>query len=747
VSVVNLLGWERRDPVGFRHAAMETAAFVATVALAVGLYALLQAPVLNPESYLDPWIYTALFTNFSYLYHAFTWAYWTSRLPWIIPGIAANRVLPPIGAFFVLHLAFFIGGATFAYLLARSFFGNRVALASVATLMMSPLYFDAHSNDYPDGATITYLLGAAYFAIGSLDSRRRLLRLAAAGFCAAAAFGTQIYAAVAIVGLIFVYLTVTWGSSRFLLRVLQDLAAAAAGALVLLAACGTVARTHGGEFLFFMPSWRYAHSIQLSRWQRPGHEWMLRESQLLIPPFVFGLVVLLIARTRLRGWRRDSGLRLATGGAVFLLYMIVFLSVWEFWYGGDFFEVYYYFSLFLVPTAIVLPAGIYLLTRTGCAPQSRSLAAAALGAAALPVLLVYRWRVALVDQGGFEFAGSLAAVALVLAAMPWSRHGRLRATMALGAVVLVVFTVGYAGASGYTTRAVFSPIPNSFTTRRASLSMAMQLISFMRTSRLQTIPAPAFWYNGSRYPALNGIQSTYLWGITWVGREMPRIDAGMRTLLEQRRPPNIVFLCAAANCSGAAQVLEHAGYRLRRRARGVIASHGEHFYVVAYAIAEFKPLDPVTAWYTAGAAALSRLPSGVALNRWRLSPSVPKGWWLPNGMQLVRGVPQLVTSERPWDYELVSPTKMLAPGSYGLYLRGQVVTGGLDLGVLDVRENRWIAQRMYWQRQRGFERGWMFTPFRLSTPTEVRFVLSNWVPHAATSRWRLQELRLLRFSS
>ena len=58
--------------------------------------------------------------------------------------------------------------------------------------------------------------------------------------------------------------------------------------------------------------------------------------------------------------------------------------------------------------------------------------------------------------------------------------------------------------------------------------------------------------------------------------------------------------------------------------------------------------------------------------------------------------------------------------------------------------NKWVEQRLYWYAQKGFDNRWMVTPFQLDQATTVEFILSNWVPHSASSRWQLKQLRLVR---
>ena len=77
--------------------------FALVSAAAVAFYLALHAPALDPGNYLDPWIYTALMVNFKYVFQTFNWAYYPSRLPWLIPGIVVHEIFGPATAFFVLH--------------------------------------------------------------------------------------------------------------------------------------------------------------------------------------------------------------------------------------------------------------------------------------------------------------------------------------------------------------------------------------------------------------------------------------------------------------------------------------------------------------------------------------------------------------------------------------------------------------------------------------------------------------------
>jgi hypothetical protein len=431
---------------------------------------------------------------------------------------------------------------------------------------------------------------------------------------------------------------------------------------------------------------------------------------------------------------------------LFLGYMVVFLGVWEFWGGGDFLEVYYYFSMFLVPVAFALPAIVYLFARVARTTISIPLTIALTAVAATPVLILYGLRVGPVDRSGFYLVAALMGWALVAAAFPRLPHPRIVATVTALGLCLVVGATGYAGASGYTPRSVFGATGSrEFNERRAALSMAIQLIDFVRASGLQDkLPPPNFWYDGHKYPPLNGIQSTYLWGITWIGREMPHVSRAVRSALETRKPGNLVLLCGTPDCAGGPAALERAGYRLRLRAQTVIASRGERYWVKAFRLPKFRELDPKTAWWAQSESTFGTAVAGRGIERWSLRTGLPQGWSSDDELSPAGDSTALTTTSRKWNYEVVSAAMTLPPGTYGVYLRGKVLAGGLDLGVLDDGANRWIEQRTYWYGQSGFDRGWMTTPFRLNAATKVKFILSNWVPRDMSSRWQLKELRLVR---
>ena len=724
---------------------------VGAVTFAIGLfYWHLRAAAVSTPGYLDPWIYYALFQNFDYLYHAFYTAYYTSRLPWIIPGQVVHAVFPSVAAYFVLHVTFILAAGAAVYLLLRKFFGRTIALIGYALLLLNPIFYNAHSDDYPDGAQITYLLLAIAIALLSTESRRPILLMATSGFFAAAAIGTNLFDTFFVAALAICYLVVVSVRPRFLQLLLRDALAFGAGGILLILAVGTYAKTKGGELLFFMPSVRMARALSTANWRLPGYDWMLKEPRVLAAVFlvVIGAIVLLPWR---REWRHDAALRVAAGLTVALATSTAGLSAWEFaFHGIAVFDISYYFSVFtplLVLTAASV-AGVALRRSSLGEPERRIFVVGCVLAAALPDWLIYGRRLTgWAGRTGFFLTIGFAAVAVALGvvAQRASRSGWALAIVALGAAIF--FALNFSAAASITSlrfRAADSG-SSSYSERIATLHLTDQLIGFMRRNHLQPTgqgAAPAnFWFDAASDPAVNSIQSAYLYGWTAAGFDLPHIDAAMKALLATRRPPVLVLLCDTALCHYAPSVLRQAGYKPRVRASGLLQSGSKRLWIRAYTLGIFADEGPEVRYYRGSAGTLMR-PQGVTVARWSFVGR-PSGWTGATLDALAAGGP-VTTSKRQWNYELVSPSLTLPAGNYRALLDGRVVRGGLDLGVLNAEKSAWISQTFYWHGQRFPPGLWMATPFQLTETTRIEIVFSNWVPWDKSSRWTLHELRLVR---
>jgi Dolichyl-phosphate-mannose-protein mannosyltransferase len=723
----------------------------ATVALTIAVGAVfwfVGGAAVGGPGYLDPWIYTALFQNFAYLYHAFGFTYYTSRLPWIIPGRLATSAFSPIGGYFALHIVFILSAGAALYVLLRRFFGRGAALVGYATLLANAIFYGANANDYPDGAQITHLLLALSTGLLATNASRPVPWMVASGFFAAAAVGTNLWAAFFVAAALVTYGFVVSSREDFLRQFLRDAIAFVGGAFLLLVAVGSYAKAYGGEFLFFMPSVRTATALNASQYRLQGYSWVLREPRLLAFAFVV-LAGAVVSRRRLAGWRCDAGVRLTVGLTVSLAALTAIQAVWE--YAGNgiaVFDIPYYTSVFdvlLVPTS---GAAVGLLLRDVTGPMRTWIVAAAAGAAVLPLLLVYGHGTP-DPVGRTAFAVTAALVVVLIAAGAASRsapRALMRYTAVAAGIVLLVFTLNFSAAGSSTTSVAVSTSGVGYGPRFATSHLLSQLIGFMRRSGLQSsapdaVPA-GFWFDASDQMT-ESVQSAYLYGWTAVGFDLPRVTAGMQKLLAQRGTRTLVLLCAKRQCDAAPAALARAGYSpsLRSEQRlhwGRYSLWAQAFDLRGWEVPSYRAVQ--TPLQSAAAA------QGRTVASWRFDRATIPGW---SGAVIAAARAavgrEFETTNRRWDYELVSPELTFQPGTYLVILAGRVARGGLDLGVLDVGANVWMGQSYFWSGQRWRPSARMALEVRATRETKVRIVLANWVFQAESSRWQVEDMVVKRW--
>jgi hypothetical protein len=719
-------------------------AVLGTIAVIAGLfYYAWHAPVLDPSGRPDPWFYLGFFVNFDFLFGHYGFTYYASRLPWIIVGRILYAIFPPLIAFFVMHAAFFLGGSLAAYFLFRRYYDRTVAVVAFAALVTNTVYFVAHGNDYVDGPVITLLLVAVLLAVPRGIGRRAHLSLGGSGFAVAAALGMNLAAGPFALGLVFVWASVRLGARDWKRRALKDAAAFLAGAIVLVVLVGLYSKSAGGPAFFMRQQIDALGQLQGDTYRIPGWIWLLRTPKVFVIPAL--LVLLALVRPR-RPWTIAD--RLVLGSAAYGVYLVVLGAYWEARQGAVL-EYPFYFSLFTPGTILVLAALLQRLRATDLARgRSVAVAVAAVVVAALPNLVVYvngPSPFMLSRRGGLVVLGfGVVAAAAILA----RRIGRFRVAASAVAAAAAVSGANLAAAASITTSPdLIRSDRGAFTDRLQDMRVSLEFIRFMKRNHLEDTPF-AFWVQD--YGPRRAIISTYLYMWPTAGRNLPRIDAELRKRLVYFHPYHLILLCPAS-CEAAARALTQAGDRTSKGTSATIASGSDvvHVQVVTFPANRVRgPYDKYAQFYANGPSKLVSAPVGRTIHRWDLQRGSPAGWTgeAADDLDAAHGAP-FATGSRQWEYEIQSTHLRLEPGTYAAYLRGKVVFGGLDLGVLDTDRNRWVEQSLYWFRQRGFSRGWMSVRFRLVQATPVQLVLSNWIPSDQSSRWALDELRLVRVGS
>jgi hypothetical protein len=102
------------------------------------------------------------------------------------------------------------------------------------------------------------------------------------------------------------------------------------------------------------------------------------------------------------------------------------------------------------------------------------------------------------------------------------------------------------------------------------------------------------------------------------------------------------------------------------------------------------------------------------------------------------------TNKGQYQYQLLSPVFHLSPGRYEVRLRGRVLSGGLELGVLDAAASTWINTTNFWSGQAWARGGLMTNDFDLEKKQVVQVILTNFASSAKSSRWLLRQIDVVR---
>ena len=576
-----------------RRHSVELAIVIVTSVAALAVLRLVDTQIFPEPWTIDPWLYTALMTNFDSIYGWFNGTYYASRLPMIVPGVFLNSFLSPVNAYVVLHLGMFLSGGGFLYLLVRELFGVRIALFVYPAFLVNAAYVDAHTWDYFDGFVITYLAGGLYFLVSTIGTSSRL-RLTLAGFFFAAAVATNLFATLLVIGSVVAYfIGRLLVERRFdLRRLAHDAAWFVIGSGVLLGACALFARQHGGRLLFFMPSIDAARRINLENWKLPTYDWLWAEPRLVILP-IAAATAALAWPSRRRSLRDPVGLALTlTGLGIFAL-----LVYWEFARSGTFLQLSFYFDTLYPFMFVALAAAVVSLVGSPGLEQRLPLPAlAALGlvVGAAPLIVVYEFEGAQLwgRRGSLVVAVLLFGPLAAAAGLRFAKTRRLAVAVAPFAAALVVMGVNYASAASATTHLQFETDDSILADADDVFTMGIDLERFMKANDLEET-LPALWFDESGDPSQTGLASLYFYGYSLLGFDMPKIDDVFKAIIENREPRNVVFLCVEPTCRDGASAMRRAGYRIRKVAATTLSSGPRVLWVEAYALPDAGAPGPL----------------------------------------------------------------------------------------------------------------------------------------------------------
>jgi hypothetical protein len=132
-------------------------------------------------------------------------------------------------------------------------------------------------------------------------------------------------------------------------------------------------------------------------------------------------------------------------------------------------------------------------------------------------------------------------------------------------------------------------------------------------------------------------------------------------------------------------------------------------------------------------------PLPASVNNWQLAKQ-PKGWIFDTTTHATAGgAIALITTPHNNAYQLQSPVVSLPPGRYVAAVRGEIRSGGLQLGVLDVHANRWVQAANY-ESKVPSQPATMIEYFDIISALPVQVVLSNYAPFGGSSNWLVNQV-------
>ncbi len=184
--------------------------------------------------------------------------------------------------------------------------------------------------------------------------------------------------------------------------------------------------------------------------------------------------------------------------------------------------------------------------------------------------------------------------------------------------------------------------------------------------------------------------------------------------------------------------------------------------IAAIVVAVAAPVSESASTAIRGSAPIARSAiQGVPIRRWTFPTTTPHGWIRDGGARALgaeldgetvtlgkrnaagggRSVESACldaqTGVSPFGYQFVSPAYDLLPGRYLVLVSGRVMSGGLELGVLDTARDRWVTTVNYTAQSTGNRPSVMGAPIQITRPLKSAVVLANMQPAGGSSRWTL----------
>ena len=141
---------------------------------------------------------------------------------------------------------------------------------------------------------------------------------------------------------------------------------------------------------------------------------------------------------------------------------------------------------------------------------------------------------------------------------------------------------------------------------------------------------------------------------------------------------------------------------------------------------------------------------------WDFRENLPSGWEASPGTKVSNGSKEkgfgVKTDASNSSYQLWSAPENLPPGDYQVRVKGDVLDGGLYIGVLDTTTQQFLSTAYYWSGQRNcprnadkddcFKKSDMMAKFSLKETKPIKIILANWSYEMQSSTWNVKNVAI-----
>ena len=330
---------------------------LALLAAPAVLYFILQLRGMAPPLVPDPGEHTtfiidphAIFARYQAIFAPTARMREAARVGFLVPARLSYLLFGAVGGFFVFRYLLALTAIVPLYLLLRRLYGRWAGFAGVVLVMSSPVLVTAWGTDYPDSATVSYLIAALATLGLSWLSRRPVSWLAAAGGLFALAVWSLGAAGPLVASMAIAYIGVRLLFDRR--RLWLGIGAAALSGLVATLLLAVASKLVIGQFDFVTPTIRSAEVLSQAAYVRLYHSsswaWAPYDPYLLVPPSI----VLAYAVVFARRWREISPLHLFIGAAGAL--QVASFAYLQFFGSEEFLEMYHFSSTLWASVTVML---------------------------------------------------------------------------------------------------------------------------------------------------------------------------------------------------------------------------------------------------------------------------------------------------------------------------------------------------------------------------------------------------------